>query len=67
MKTRKSQLELKRRENGKGIEETRSSLLPIPIRSPRTHNAPLSMEKETIQELTIPTEDAPSSVDKEKL
>ncbi|GKC08062.1 retrovirus-related pol polyprotein from transposon TNT 1-94 [Tanacetum coccineum] len=35
--------------------------------SPRTHIAPLSLDKETLQELAVLTEDAPSSTDKEKL
>ncbi|GKB36612.1 hypothetical protein Tco_0881554 [Tanacetum coccineum] len=61
------EFELKRRIKGKGIEETRSSPPPTPIRSPRTHIAPLSTDKETLQELTVITEDAPSSADKEKL
>nr|GEU31691.1 hypothetical protein [Tanacetum cinerariifolium] len=33
----------------------------------KTHKAHLSTDKETLQELTIITEDAPSSADKEKL
>ncbi|GKA51106.1 hypothetical protein Tco_0744302 [Tanacetum coccineum] len=35
--------------------------------SPRTHIAPLSLDKETLQEQTVLTEDTPSSTDKEKL
>ncbi|GJS57092.1 hypothetical protein Tco_0651876 [Tanacetum coccineum] len=56
-----------RREKRKGIEETKDTPLPTPIRSPRTHIAPLSSDKETLQELTILTKDAPSFADKEKL
>nr|GEX74773.1 hypothetical protein [Tanacetum cinerariifolium] len=33
----------------------------------RTHIAPLSLDKETLQELTVATENAPSFADKEKL
>ncbi|GKC68138.1 hypothetical protein Tco_1100736 [Tanacetum coccineum] len=61
------EFELRRRVKGKGIEETRGTPPSTPIRSPRTHKAPLSTNKETLQELTIITEDAPSFVDKEKL
>ncbi|GJY84554.1 hypothetical protein Tco_0497930 [Tanacetum coccineum] len=61
------EFELRMREKGKGIEETRDTPLTTPIRSPRTHIAPLSLDKETLQKLTITTEDAPSSVDREKL
>ncbi|GKC11468.1 hypothetical protein Tco_1008250, partial [Tanacetum coccineum] len=57
----------RRHKKGKGIKESRSSPPPTPIRSPKTHIAPLSMDKETLQELTVITEDVPSSVDKEKL
>nr|GEU50649.1 hypothetical protein [Tanacetum cinerariifolium] len=45
--------ELKRRENGKGIKDTKDTPPPTPIRSLRTHSAPLSIVKETIQELTM--------------
>ncbi|GJY21210.1 hypothetical protein Tco_0393776 [Tanacetum coccineum] len=48
-------------------EETKDTPPPTPIRSPRTHIAPLSMDKETLQELTATAQDAPSSLDKEKL
>ncbi|GKE14163.1 hypothetical protein Tco_1421740 [Tanacetum coccineum] len=61
------EFELRKREKRKGIEETRDTPLPTPIRSPKTHIALLSSDKETLQELTITTEDAPSSADKEKL
>ncbi|GJW67712.1 hypothetical protein Tco_0122136 [Tanacetum coccineum] len=59
--------ELRRRDKGKGIEETKDTPPPTPIRSPRTHIAPLSSDKETLKELTVLIEDAPSSADKEKL
>ncbi|GJW59191.1 hypothetical protein Tco_0105922 [Tanacetum coccineum] len=61
------EFELRRRVKGNGIEETRSSPPPTPIRSPRTHIAPLSTDKETLQEVMVITEDAPSSAHKEKL
>ncbi|GJS72143.1 hypothetical protein Tco_0704984 [Tanacetum coccineum] len=59
--------ELRRRVKGNGIGETRSSPPPTPIRSHKTHIAPLSTNKETLRKLTVITEDAPSSADKEKL
>ncbi|GJZ73012.1 hypothetical protein Tco_0637158 [Tanacetum coccineum] len=63
----RDEFELRRRVKGKGIKETKSSPSPTPIISPRTHIAPLSSDKETIQELTVIIEDAPPSADKEKL
>ncbi|GJS67473.1 hypothetical protein Tco_0682037 [Tanacetum coccineum] len=42
------EFELKRREKGKGIEETRDTPPTTPIRSPRTHIAHLSSDKETL-------------------
>nr|GEX00145.1 hypothetical protein [Tanacetum cinerariifolium] len=60
------EFELRRREKGKGIEETMDTQ-PTLIRSLRTNIAPISLDKETLQELMITTEDSPSSVDKEKL
>ncbi|GKA70828.1 hypothetical protein Tco_0776967 [Tanacetum coccineum] len=57
----------KSEDKGKIREEIRDSPLPTPIISPITHIAPLSMDKETLQELTVTIEDAHSSVDKEKL
>ncbi|GJU85890.1 hypothetical protein Tco_1293436 [Tanacetum coccineum] len=42
------EFELKRREKGKGIEETKDTPPPIPVRSPRTHIDPLSSDKETL-------------------
>ncbi|GKE27000.1 hypothetical protein Tco_1442384, partial [Tanacetum coccineum] len=44
--------ELKRREKGKIIEESRSTPLPTPIRSPRTHTNLVSSDTEKLQELT---------------
>ncbi|GKC03784.1 hypothetical protein Tco_0995394, partial [Tanacetum coccineum] len=61
------EFELKRREKGKGIEETKDTPPPTPIRSPKTHIAPLYTDKETLQELTTTAQDAHSSLDKEKL
>nr|GEU88895.1 hypothetical protein [Tanacetum cinerariifolium] len=61
------EFELKRRETKKGIEDTMDTLPPTPIRSLRTHIAPLSTNKETLQELMVSAQDAPSSLDKEKL
>ncbi|GKC53949.1 hypothetical protein Tco_1076694 [Tanacetum coccineum] len=45
--------ELKRREKGKIIEESRSTPLPTPIRSPRTHTNLVSSDTEKLQELTV--------------
>ncbi|GJQ93951.1 hypothetical protein Tco_0005090 [Tanacetum coccineum] len=45
--------ELKRKEKGKIIEESRSTPLPTPIRSPRTHTNPVSSDIEKLQELTV--------------
>ncbi|GKE45359.1 hypothetical protein Tco_1472643 [Tanacetum coccineum] len=61
------EFELRRREKGKGIKETMNTPLPTPIGSLRTHIASLSTNKETLQELTVITTDAPSSADKKKL
>ncbi|GJZ64618.1 hypothetical protein Tco_0621039 [Tanacetum coccineum] len=44
--------ELKRREKGKIVEESRSTPLPTPIRSPRTHTNLVSSNTEKLQELT---------------
>ncbi|GJR53468.1 hypothetical protein Tco_1403989, partial [Tanacetum coccineum] len=44
--------ELKRREKGKIVEETRNSPIPTPIRSPRIHTNLLSLDTEKLQELT---------------
>ncbi|GKB67455.1 hypothetical protein Tco_0928867 [Tanacetum coccineum] len=40
------------RRKGMGIEEIRDTPPPTPIRSPRTYIAPLSLDKETLLELT---------------
>ncbi|GJV54435.1 hypothetical protein Tco_1450176 [Tanacetum coccineum] len=45
--------ELKRREKGKIIEESRSTPFPTPIRSPRTHTNLVSSDTEKLQELTV--------------
>ncbi|GJR14169.1 hypothetical protein Tco_0796821 [Tanacetum coccineum] len=44
--------ELKRREKGKIVEETRNSPIPTPIRSPRIHTNLVSSDTEKLQELT---------------
>ncbi|GKC56140.1 hypothetical protein Tco_1083738 [Tanacetum coccineum] len=44
--------ELKRREKGKIIEESRSTPFPTPIRSPRIHTDLVSSDTEKLQELT---------------
>ncbi|GJU07164.1 hypothetical protein Tco_1123594 [Tanacetum coccineum] len=44
--------ELKRREKGKLIEETRNSPIPTPIRSPKIHTNLVSSDTEKLQELT---------------
>ncbi|GKA27279.1 hypothetical protein Tco_0713447 [Tanacetum coccineum] len=44
--------ELKRREKGKFVEESRSTPLPSLIRSPRTHTNLVSSDTEKLQELT---------------
>ncbi|GJS04818.1 hypothetical protein Tco_0321326 [Tanacetum coccineum] len=44
--------ELKRREKEKVVEESRSTSLPTPIRSPRTHTNLVSLDTEKLQELT---------------
>ncbi|GKF87314.1 hypothetical protein Tco_0258191 [Tanacetum coccineum] len=43
--------ELKRREKGKIVEETRNSPIPTPIRSPRIHTNLVSLDTEKLQEL----------------
>ncbi|GJY16211.1 hypothetical protein Tco_0386633 [Tanacetum coccineum] len=45
--------ELKRREKGKIIEESRSTPFPTLIRSPKTHTNLVSSDTEKLQELTI--------------
>ncbi|GJU09094.1 hypothetical protein Tco_1125524 [Tanacetum coccineum] len=44
--------ELKRREKGKIVEETRNSSIPTPNRSPRIHTNIVSLDTEKLQELT---------------
>ncbi|GJR96523.1 retrovirus-related pol polyprotein from transposon TNT 1-94 [Tanacetum coccineum] len=44
--------ELKRREKGKIVEESRSTPFPTPIRSPRIHSDLVSSDTEKLQELT---------------
>ncbi|GJW58189.1 retrovirus-related pol polyprotein from transposon TNT 1-94 [Tanacetum coccineum] len=44
--------ELKRREKGKNVEETRNSPIPTPIRSPRIHTNLVSSDTKKLQELT---------------
>ncbi|GJT13565.1 hypothetical protein Tco_0860607 [Tanacetum coccineum] len=61
------EFELKRREKGTSIYETKDTPLPTLIRSPRTHIAYLSSDKETLLELMVTTEYAPLFTDKEKL
>ncbi|GKA63615.1 hypothetical protein Tco_0763221 [Tanacetum coccineum] len=43
--------ELKRKEKGKIVEETRNSPIPTPIRSPRIHTNLISSDTEKLQEL----------------
>ncbi|GKA08822.1 hypothetical protein Tco_0688153 [Tanacetum coccineum] len=45
--------ELKRREKGKIVEESRSTPFPTPIRSPKTHTNLVSSDTEKLQELTV--------------
>ncbi|GJS44474.1 hypothetical protein Tco_0569517 [Tanacetum coccineum] len=52
MKNSDEVYELKRREKGKIIEESRSTPFPTPIRSPRTHTNLVSSDTEKLQELT---------------
>ncbi|GKB36826.1 hypothetical protein Tco_0881768 [Tanacetum coccineum] len=61
--------ELKRREKGKLIEETRSSPIPTPIRSPRIHTNLISLDTDKLQELTDTshTTSSSSSPHKKKL
>nr|GFB29640.1 hypothetical protein [Tanacetum cinerariifolium] len=47
--------ELKRREKGKNVEESRITLFPTPIRSPRIHTDLVSSDTEKLQELTVTT------------
>ncbi|GJQ91579.1 hypothetical protein Tco_0002718 [Tanacetum coccineum] len=61
------EFKLRMREKGKEIEETMDTPPSTPIRFPRTHIVLLSSDKETLQDMTVTTKDAPSSVNKEKL
>ncbi|GKC41756.1 hypothetical protein Tco_1059478, partial [Tanacetum coccineum] len=54
--------ELKRREKGKIVEESRSTPFPTPVRSPRIHTDLVSSDTEKLQELTVTdTKTTPSS------
>ncbi|GJX50721.1 hypothetical protein Tco_0277566 [Tanacetum coccineum] len=57
--------ELKRREKGKEVEETRHSPSPTTIKSPRIHSTLISSDTEKLQELTVnypkPSSSTPSS------
>ncbi|GJR52055.1 retrovirus-related pol polyprotein from transposon TNT 1-94 [Tanacetum coccineum] len=55
--------ELKRREKGKIVEESRSTPFPTPIRSPRIHTDLVSSDTEKLQELTVMVESLPTMVD----
>ncbi|GJU49190.1 hypothetical protein Tco_1218745 [Tanacetum coccineum] len=56
--------ELKRREKGKIVEESRSTPSPTPIRSPRIHTDLVSSDTEKLQELTeVMVESLPTMVD----
>nr|GEU72912.1 hypothetical protein [Tanacetum cinerariifolium] len=52
--------ELRRREKGKHVEESRITLSPTTIRSPRTHSILIYLDIKKIQELTV-TDPLPSS------
>ncbi|GJV60370.1 hypothetical protein Tco_1466470 [Tanacetum coccineum] len=52
--------ELKRREKGKDVEESRNSPIPTPTRSPRNFSNLVSSDTEKLQELTV-THTTPSS------
>ncbi|GKD30091.1 hypothetical protein Tco_1240869, partial [Tanacetum coccineum] len=47
--------ELKRREKGKIVEESRSTPFLTPIRSPRIHTDLVSSDTKKLQELTVPS------------
>nr|GEV30297.1 hypothetical protein [Tanacetum cinerariifolium] len=55
------------RRKGKGIDDIRDTPRATPIRSPKTHIAPISSDKETLQELTASVQDTPLFLDKEKV
>ncbi|GKF79677.1 hypothetical protein Tco_0235245, partial [Tanacetum coccineum] len=59
--------ELKRREKGKIVEETRNSPIPTPIRSPRIHTNLVSSDIEKLQELTDTHTTSSSSLPHTKL
>ncbi|GJX90278.1 hypothetical protein Tco_0343604, partial [Tanacetum coccineum] len=60
--------ELKRREKGKLVEETKNSQIPTPIRSPRIHTNLVSSDTKKLQELTdIPHTTSSSSSPHKKL
>ncbi|GJR81928.1 hypothetical protein Tco_0152713 [Tanacetum coccineum] len=59
--------ELKRREKGKIVEETRNSPIPTPIRSPRIHTNLISSNTEKLQELMDTHTTSPSSSTHTKL
>ncbi|GJX28125.1 hypothetical protein Tco_0236204 [Tanacetum coccineum] len=50
--------ELKQREKGKIVEESRITPFPTPIRSPRTHTNLISSDTEKLQELTVSIKEA---------
>ncbi|GJX32661.1 putative reverse transcriptase domain-containing protein [Tanacetum coccineum] len=52
--------ELRRREKGKNVEESRISPIPSPTRSPRNLSTPVSSDTKKLQELTV-THPTPSS------
>ncbi|GKF86090.1 hypothetical protein Tco_0253917 [Tanacetum coccineum] len=52
--------ELKRRQKGKHVEESRSTPSPTIIRSPRIHSTLISSDNVKLQELTV-TDPPPSS------
>ncbi|GKF78222.1 hypothetical protein Tco_0230692, partial [Tanacetum coccineum] len=59
--------ELKRREKGKIVEETRNSPIPTPIRSSRIHTNLVSLDTEKLQELTDTHTTSSSSLPHTKL
>nr|GEW21426.1 hypothetical protein [Tanacetum cinerariifolium] len=59
--------ELKRREKGKNVEETRITPFPTPIRSPMIHTDLVSSDTEKLQELTVPHTTPSSSSPSTKL
>ncbi|GKA46502.1 hypothetical protein Tco_0739385 [Tanacetum coccineum] len=63
--TVKDDYELRRREKGKHVEESRNTPSPTTIRSPRIHSTLISSDTEKLQELTVndppPSSSTPSS------